>query len=104
MENGRGARTFHVPSLSIDSARAFLQVVRQGPGSRSAGKVMNDQITIEALQTNAANVDCFLKLSYSVYNGDPHWVAPLLMDLKKVFTEANPLFEHAVMQLWIASR
>jgi hypothetical protein len=26
------------------------------------------------------------------------------MDLKKVFTDANPLFEHAVMQLWIATR
>jgi hypothetical protein len=26
------------------------------------------------------------------------------MDLKKVFTDANPLFEHAVMQLWVATR
>ncbi len=46
----------------------------------------------------------FLKVSYGIYRDDPHWVAPLLMDLKKVFTEANPLFQHAMMQLWIATR
>jgi GNAT superfamily N-acetyltransferase len=46
----------------------------------------------------------FLKASYPIYDGDPHWVAPLLMDLKKVFTDANPLFEHAEMQLWLARR
>jgi hypothetical protein len=45
-----------------------------------------------------------LKVSYGIYGDDPHWVAPLLMDLKKVFTDANPLFQHAEMQLWIASR
>jgi hypothetical protein len=65
---------------------------------------MSEQISIEALQTNAADADRFLKVSYGIYNGDPHWVAPLLMDLKKVFTSANPLFDHAEMQLWIASR
>ena len=26
----------------------------------------------------------------------------MLMDLKKVFTRENPLFEHARMQLWVA--
>ncbi|HTL54334.1 MAG TPA: GNAT family N-acetyltransferase [Candidatus Limnocylindrales bacterium] len=31
-------------------------------------------------------------------------MAPLLMDLKKVFTDANPLFQHAEMQLWIATQ
>jgi hypothetical protein len=46
----------------------------------------------------------FLKVSYGIYRDDPNWVAPLLMDLKKVFTDANPMFEHAVMQLWIATR
>ena len=46
----------------------------------------------------------FLKFSYSIYGNDPLWVAPLLMDLKKVFTSANPLFEHADMQLWMARR
>jgi ribosomal protein S18 acetylase RimI-like enzyme len=43
-------------------------------------------------------------MAYRIYDKDPHWVAPLLMDQKKVFTKANPLFQHAEMQLWIASR
>jgi GNAT superfamily N-acetyltransferase len=46
----------------------------------------------------------FLKVSYGIYPDDPNWVAPLLMDLKKVFIDANPMFEHAVMQLWVARR
>lgn len=46
----------------------------------------------------------FLRVAYAVYEGDPNWVAPLLMDLRKVFTEANPLFAHATMQLWVAVR
>jgi ribosomal protein S18 acetylase RimI-like enzyme len=45
-----------------------------------------------------------LEVSYGIYREDPHWVAPLLMDLKKVFTNANPLFKHAEMQLWVASQ
>lgn len=46
----------------------------------------------------------FLRVPYGIYRDDPHWVAPLLMDLRKVFTDANPLFEHALMQLWVAER
>lgn len=46
----------------------------------------------------------FLKVSYEIYRNDPHWVAPLLADLRKVFTDANPLFEHCEMQLWVAIR
>ena len=46
----------------------------------------------------------FLEVSYGIYRDDPHWVAPLLMDLKKVFTAENPLFEHAEAALWVATR
>jgi GNAT superfamily N-acetyltransferase len=49
-------------------------------------------------------VQRFLKVSYGIYRDDPHWVAPLLFDAKKLFTDANPLFEHAMMQLWVATR
>ena len=56
------------------------------------------------LPRTARNVSRFLNVSYGIYQDDPHWVAPLLMDLKKVFTDANPLFTHAEMQLWIAVR
>ncbi|HET7452160.1 MAG TPA: N-acetyltransferase [Thermoanaerobaculia bacterium] len=46
----------------------------------------------------------FLAVPHGIYGGDPHWVAPLEDDLKKVFTDANPLFEHAEMALWVAER
>src|SRR5215470_13326396 len=65
---------------------------------------MSNEIQIVPLPRTPANVSRFLELSYSIYASDPLWVAPLLMDLKKVFTDANPLFEHAEMQLWVASK
>lgn len=49
-------------------------------------------------------MDRFLHLAYSIYANDPHWVAPLLLDVKKTFSDANPLFNHAEMQLWVARR
>jgi hypothetical protein len=53
---------------------------------------------------NKRGVARFLEVPYGIYRDDPLWVAPLLDDLKKVFTDANPLFEHAEMKLWVAVR
>src|SRR5260370_42592109 len=65
---------------------------------------MSQPAQINPLPRTARNVSRFLNVSYGIYRDDPHWVAPLLMDLKKVFTNANPLFTHAEMQLWVAAR
>src|SRR5215472_10028104 len=65
---------------------------------------MTNEVEIVPLSRGSRDVLRFLKLSYAIYDGDPHWVAPLLMDLQKVFTAENPLFEHARMQLWIARK
>jgi hypothetical protein len=65
---------------------------------------MSSDIEVLALSRRPGDTDRFLRVPYEVYRDDPHWVAPLLMDLKKVFTPANPLFEHATMQLWLALR
>ena len=65
---------------------------------------MSDDVQIVPLSRGSRDVLRFLKVSYGIYGDDPNWVAPLLMDLRKVFTDANPLFEHAVMQLWVAQR
>jgi hypothetical protein len=65
---------------------------------------MSDEIQITSLSRSSRDVSRFLNVSYRIYGDDPLWVAPLLMDLKKVFTDANPLFEHATMQLWVATR
>lgn len=65
---------------------------------------MSTDIQIVPLSRKSRDVLRFLKVSYGIYRDDPHWVAPLLMDQKKVFLDANPMFEHAVMQLWVARR
>ena len=65
---------------------------------------MSNEIQINRLARNSRDISRFLQVSYGIYGHDPNWVAPLLMDLKKVFTDANPLFDHAQMELWVASR
>lgn len=65
---------------------------------------MSHDLRVIPLDRQKTSVLRFLRVSYGIYARDPNWVAPLLMDLAKVFTEANPLFEHAVMQLWVAER
>ena len=65
---------------------------------------MNNDVQILPMARTSSNISRFLEVSYGVYQNDPLWVAPLLMDLKKVFTDANPLFQHAQMELWIATR
>ncbi len=65
---------------------------------------MSNDIQVVPLSRGARDVMRFLQVSYGIYENDPHWVAPLLMDLKKVFTDANPLFRHAEMRLWVATR
>src|SRR5438045_4194815 len=65
---------------------------------------MSSELKIVPLSRGSSDILRFLKVSYAIYDGDPHWVAPLLMDLKKVFTDENPLFHHAKVQLWVATR
>ena len=65
---------------------------------------MAGKIDIIPLSRKSHDVLRFLKVSYGIYRDDPLWVAPLLMDLKKVFTDENPLFGHAEMALWVAVR
>lgn len=62
------------------------------------------QARIVTLSRRKADVRRFLRVPYRVYAGDPHWVAPLLMDLETVFSDKNPLFAHARMALWVAER
>ncbi len=65
---------------------------------------MSNAVQVVSLARTPGDVDRFLQVSYTIYRDDPHWVAPLLVDLKKVFTDENPLFQHAEMQLWVATR
>jgi len=65
---------------------------------------MSSDIQIVPLSRKSRDVLRFLKVSYGIYQNDPNWVAPLVMDMHKVFADTNPLFQHAEMQLWVARR
>lgn len=71
---------------------------------RPVQQATTSSVRIVPLPRNRRGIARFLQVPYPLYANDPHWVAPLLMDLKKVFTPANPLFEHADMQLWVATQ
>lgn len=62
------------------------------------------ELSIIPLTRTGASIQRFLRVPYPIYQDDPLWVAPLMDDLKKVFTDANPFFDHAEMQLWVAVR
>jgi GNAT superfamily N-acetyltransferase len=65
---------------------------------------MSDDLQIVSVSRTAADIRRFLRVPYAIYEGDPYWVAPLMMDLKQVFEDRNPFFRHAEMQLWVACR
>jgi GNAT superfamily N-acetyltransferase len=65
---------------------------------------LSGDIQIVPLPRAPRDVLRFLGVSYSIYRGDPHWVAPLLVERKGLFADTNPFFEHAEVQLWVAHR
>jgi GNAT superfamily N-acetyltransferase len=65
---------------------------------------MSAPVEIIPLARNPKAVRRFFRLAHPIYAGYPNWVAPLVMDMQKVFSDDNPLYQHAEMQLWIARR
>lgn len=49
--------------------------------------------------------ETFLRLPWQIYRGHPHWVPPLLQDVRfKLDRSRHPFFEHARMELFLARR
>jgi GNAT superfamily N-acetyltransferase len=47
----------------------------------------------------------FIKFQWKVYEGNPVWVPPLLMDRRKLIDrKGNPFYKHAEMELFLAER
>jgi len=47
----------------------------------------------------------FIRLPWRIYRNDPHWVAPLLIDQKKLFTRGrHPFHEHGRIRPFLAVR
>lgn len=76
----------------------------QPTSPNTPGTIERNGVRVLPLPRDSRGIARFLRVPYGIYDGDPHWVAPLLMDLQQVFTPRNPLFEHADMQLWVAER
>jgi GNAT superfamily N-acetyltransferase len=52
-----------------------------------------------------ADLERFIDLPWKVYAGDPHWVPPLRLDVRKLLTPGqHPFHEHAVVQPFLALR
>ncbi len=47
----------------------------------------------------------FIKFQWKIYEGNPYWVPPLLMDRRKLIDrKGNPFYKHAEMELFLAER
>ena len=52
-----------------------------------------------------AELDRFIRLPKAVNAGDPNYVSPLAMERREALTpKTNPFFDHAEVQLWLATR
>ena len=60
-------------------------------------------IRIEAVSDQRARED-FIRVPWSIFADDPHWVAPLLMERRDVIAPKQPVFAHLDWQAWIAYR
>jgi hypothetical protein len=61
-------------------------------------------ISIEPIGRSRKELNRFFDVADRIYQGDPNWVAPLRDDVAKVFSDKNPFFEHAELQLFVARR
>jgi GNAT superfamily N-acetyltransferase len=61
-------------------------------------------LTITTVRT-AKDEMRFIKFLWDIYRDDPNWVAPLIMDRKKLINrKKNPFYKHSDMELFLAER
>ena len=61
-------------------------------------------VVIRSLATNADR-DQFIKFLWKIYEGNPYWVPPLIMDRKKLMDKKkNPFYQHANAEFYLALR
>ena len=53
---------------------------------------------------NRKDLECFIRVPWSIYAGDPCWIPPLLFERKEHLSAKNPYFRHAKWQAWVAFR
>ncbi len=63
-----------------------------------------DSILIRSVESKR-DLDRFIKFQWSIYDGNPVWVPPLLMDRRKILDkQRNPFYKHAEAEFLIAER
>jgi hypothetical protein len=63
-----------------------------------------DNINIHTVSSNS-DLEGFIRLPWQIYRDDPHWVPPLRKDVRfKLNRLKHPFFEHARMELFLATR
>jgi hypothetical protein len=62
---------------------------------------VDSPVRVVAVDTAARRRD-FLRLPLRLYAGDPHWVAPLELELRERVWGSNPFHLHATVQAWVA--
>lgn len=67
-------------------------------------KTPSSELQIEAVSSPASLKD-FIAVPWELYSDDPHWIPPLLFEIKqRLDVNKNPFFAHAHWQAWIARR
>lgn len=87
-------------------ARAFEEVDRRSDGLWFAHRLhrVTDPIDVRPVR-GRAELNAFVKLPFRLYENDPLWVAPLIMDVKgQLNRKKNPWFQHSEAEFFIAWR
>lgn len=65
---------------------------------------MNDAVVVRPVRT-AADLKRFIAFPYELHRGDPNWVPPLRMDIRKMLSEdKNPFFQHAEVRYFLGEK
>jgi hypothetical protein len=68
-----------------------------------SGSASNSEVEISAVH-GEEELEEFLRLPWSLYEDDPNWIPPLLLERREHLSKRNPFFRHAAFQSWIARR
>jgi hypothetical protein len=65
---------------------------------------MAEPVIVSRIGRGRSDISRFLDVPERLYRNDPNWIAPLRSDVAKVFSDENPFFRHAEIQLFVAHR
>ncbi len=64
-------------------------------------KTSDKNIAIREVSTKQS-LNTFIRIPWSIYENDPNWVPPLIVERKEAFSAKQPYFQHAVWKAWVA--